>query len=275
MSFPIESDCKQLSNPYIQMVLDDKLRHPEMYPASDGTQASHSYVRLTPDEYKLQHPEMYPATAGASDGTQASHSYVRLTLDEYKQQHPEMYPASAGASDGTQASHAYVQMTLDDKQRHPEMYPTPAPAGASDGTQTSHPYVQMTLADKQQHPEMYPASASASDDTKTSHSYVQMTLDDKQQHPEMYPEATVKQPVDANKFNYKSFKASSFEELDMAVEKWLREVGKRMMSISCWFDGHHHYAMLCTNPTEVIICSGPGYNQAVVSQDGKLWVRSM
>jgi len=77
--------------------------------------------------------------------------------------------------------------------------------------------------------------------------------------------------ANTNKFNYKSFKANSFEELDAAVEQWLHEVGKRMLSISCWFDGQRHYAMLCTNPTEVVICSG-GYGQSQVSREGKLLV---
>jgi hypothetical protein len=44
--------------------------------------------------------------------------------------------------------------------------------------------------------------------------------------------------------------------------------GKRVQSISCYFDGINHCVMLATNPTEAIICNGNEMNgnQAQVSQ---------
>jgi hypothetical protein len=70
--------------------------------------------------------------------------------------------------------------------------------------------------------------------------------------------------ADENKFNFASFVAPTFEDLSANVEGWLKSHGKRLLSISCYTDGDKHYAMLATNPTEVVICCGGGLNQAEV-----------
>lgn len=60
--------------------------------------------------------------------------------------------------------------------------------------------------------------------------------------------------ISSKKFNYKSFKANTFEELDKLIADWLKEVQQCLLTISCWYDGTYHYAMLGTNPTEAQLC---------------------
>ena len=87
-----------------------------------------------------------------------------------------------------------------------------------------------------------------------------------------------------NKFNFKSFSAPTFEELDAKIQSWLRLVNKRLATISCYYDSsaNMHRAMIATNPTEVVIVGRPSggyhyshetYKTANVTEDGRLLVR--
>lgn len=70
--------------------------------------------------------------------------------------------------------------------------------------------------------------------------------------------------------SFKSFEAATFEELNQKVEKHLRN--KRLVTISCWYDGKKHYAMLSTSTGEVLI-NGEKFHyggQAMVSKDGQM-----
>ena len=91
------------------------------------------------------------------------------------------------------------------------------------------------------------------------------------------PAAAMRKPeqdhsAQLNMFNYKSFKAKTFEELDNLVKTWLREQHKRLLCISCWFDGQYHYAMLSTNVMQAVLCDARGVALAV--KDNRLWVDS-
>ena len=76
-----------------------------------------------------------------------------------------------------------------------------------------------------------------------------------------------------NRFNYKSFSARTFEDLDTQIQTWLRLVNKRLLTISYGFDGTYHRALLATNPVEVRIV-GAGGTAAAVTSSGSLCVHN-
>lgn len=74
---------------------------------------------------------------------------------------------------------------------------------------------------------------------------------------------------------FKSFKAETFEELDNLVQCWLSIGNKRLNTISCWHDGHFHYAMLGASLGEVVV-NGKQFHyrgQAMVNKDGMMMVQ--
>ena len=91
------------------------------------------------------------------------------------------------------------------------------------------------------------------------------------------PEAELSEdPVDYKASNesqhtFKSFKATSFEELDSNIQTYLREGRKRLITISCWCDGAFHYAMLGADSVSANFNTFKG--QTVVNKDGQMMVQ--
>ena len=73
--------------------------------------------------------------------------------------------------------------------------------------------------------------------------------------------------------SFKSFKASTFEELDANIQSYLNDGLKRLITISCWFDGTFHYAMLSTDSTDTCANANLHLGQTVVNKDGQMMVQ--
>jgi len=67
-----------------------------------------------------------------------------------------------------------------------------------------------------------------------------------------------------DRFNYKSFRGKTFEELDTKIEIWLRTENKRILTISSFFDGKEYFSLIATNPTEVSIVSPLKFGRVLV-----------
>jgi len=73
--------------------------------------------------------------------------------------------------------------------------------------------------------------------------------------------------------NYNSFKAPSFEALDRQIKAFLAKENKKVLSISAYYNGEYHHAMIATSPLEVVISNGTSLSQAQLIQ-GNLCVRT-
>lgn len=55
------------------------------------------------------------------------------------------------------------------------------------------------------------------------------------------------------RYNHMSFKAISFENLNKLIETYLKTNDKKLLSISAYPADGYHYAMIATNPVDVVI----------------------
>ena len=76
---------------------------------------------------------------------------------------------------------------------------------------------------------------------------------------------------DENKHNLIYFESTSMKELFDNMEEWQETNQKRLLSTNIQKDKGKFCCIALSNPTEVVICSGIGPNQARVSTNG-LWV---
>lgn len=72
--------------------------------------------------------------------------------------------------------------------------------------------------------------------------------------------------TDTNKRNLMYFEAATMRDLYRQMEEWQATHEKRLLSASIQRDGAAFCCIAASNPTEVVICSGSGANQAAVSQ---------
>ncbi|HTX90392.1 MAG TPA: hypothetical protein VMC09_04165 [Anaerolineales bacterium] len=80
---------------------------------------------------------------------------------------------------------------------------------------------------------------------------------------------------DDNKHNLIYFESKSMKDLFSEMEEWQKTNNKRLLSTNIQKDKRKFCCIALTNPSEVIICSGSGlFHQAVVDQDGSLWVKT-
>jgi hypothetical protein len=78
--------------------------------------------------------------------------------------------------------------------------------------------------------------------------------------------------TDENKRNLLYFESASTVELYNCMDKWQIENHKRLLSMNIQKDGDTFCCIALTNPTEVVICTAVGPNQAYVSTTGHLLV---
>jgi len=76
-----------------------------------------------------------------------------------------------------------------------------------------------------------------------------------------------------NKRNLLYFESPSMRELYHCMENWQNENHKRLLSTNIQKDGANFCCIALSNPSEVIICSGSGRNDAWVS-GGSLQVKN-
>ena len=80
---------------------------------------------------------------------------------------------------------------------------------------------------------------------------------------------------DPNKRNLQYFKNASMDGLYADMEDWQNTNQKRLMSTSILKDGDMFCCVALSNPSEVIICSGKGFNkQAEVDTIGRINVNT-
>jgi hypothetical protein len=79
---------------------------------------------------------------------------------------------------------------------------------------------------------------------------------------------------DENKRNLLFFESTSMRGLYNCMEKWQIENQKRLLSTNIQRDGDTFCCIALTNPTEVVICSGSGPNQAEVAR-GCLYIEKV
>jgi hypothetical protein len=72
--------------------------------------------------------------------------------------------------------------------------------------------------------------------------------------------------MDHNKRNLLYFESTSMKGLYDCMEQWQVDNEKRLLSTNIQKDGDHFCCIALTNPTEVVICSGSGPNQAGVGR---------
>ena len=77
-----------------------------------------------------------------------------------------------------------------------------------------------------------------------------------------------------NKRNLLYFENESMRGLYNCMENWQVENHKRLLSTNIQKDGGLFCCIALTNPTEVVICSGSGPNQAEVSR-GCLYIEKV
>lgn len=72
--------------------------------------------------------------------------------------------------------------------------------------------------------------------------------------------------MDHNKRNLLYFESTSMRGLYDSMEQWQIDNQKRLLSTNIQKDGDNFCCIALTNPTEVVICSGSGPNQASVGR---------
>jgi hypothetical protein len=77
--------------------------------------------------------------------------------------------------------------------------------------------------------------------------------------------------VDTNKRNLVYFEDRSMPGLYASMDEWQQANKRRLLSVSIQQDGGNYCCIALTNPTEVVITSGDGGDQASVGH-GQLWV---
>ena len=70
---------------------------------------------------------------------------------------------------------------------------------------------------------------------------------------------------DSNKFNLLYFEDQSMRRLFQSMDQWQHEHKRRLLSTSIEKDGDLFCCIALGNPTEVVIVSGRGLQQATVS----------
>ena len=76
---------------------------------------------------------------------------------------------------------------------------------------------------------------------------------------------------DNNKHNILYFESNSMQDLHDTMNNWQLENEKRFLSMSINKDGDQYCCIALTNPSEVVIVTGRGSDQANV-RSRKLWV---
>lgn len=79
--------------------------------------------------------------------------------------------------------------------------------------------------------------------------------------------------TDDNKHNLLYFEGASMRELYDTMENWQKENRKRLQSVDVQRDGDMFCCIALSNPSEVVIVSGAGNQEALVG-DGLLGVGS-